>query len=70
MRAQSVVVTVTVKGQHLPRPGSDRFEQLRQAIWDGVDEVTVWIDDDSGAYDLVVTSVAPNPNRLDVVRHG
>lgn len=55
-----LLVVVDVDGDRMPRPGSERFEELREALWEAFDEVGVTLDsDDSGPYGVTVVSLGP-----------
>jgi hypothetical protein len=62
--AQRMVVTIDVDGgENLPAPGSDAHEELREALWDALDRIDVWLLDGKGAergpYRVTVLGVGP-----------
>lgn len=62
-----VIVTMTVSGSSIGRPGTEWYERVRTALWEALDEVEVYATDndgeDVGPYELTVTGISPTPRR-------
>ena len=66
MNVAHYLVLVRVEGNRLPRPGSERADQVREAIWEAVDGLgEIWAIDDNGKehgpLTLSCDGVAPRP---------
>ena len=71
MNSIHFLVLLRVEGEQLPRRGSTRADQLREAIWEAVDGLgEVWAIEDNGRergpFTLSCDGVAPRPEGREI----
>jgi hypothetical protein len=63
-KSADMTVLLTIEGDKISSPGSEWYERLREALWEALIEVQVYVPDNDGTevgpYTVTVTSVGPS----------